>query len=478
MSKRELSPQHDEVRTKKQQVGTISLAGVNCHIHKPLSSAGSIRVVDVLPASKDDLTIACKLREVNLNNLGAQYEAVSYAWGDANDRKPIRCDGQLLEVTVNCWDALYHLRQEDRVRTLWIDAICIDQRCDKEQSVQERNHQIELMGRVYQMASRVLVWLSPRDERWRIPELFDFCETVSNLKDDTAQSTDDDVDLITEDIKTPLRDRAIKLSYSFMLITNSAWFFRMWTLQEIAFASEASLICGHQNLDWKAFWHGYDYVNERTILNGFNYFQVDIRRDANISIQDSPTKTFDIRHLHAIPLLECSRPHDKIYGIWVSLMTEPRSSPAFLETLHRLQSSIQECERSARENEGSETPSVDELRARLYALETDDLLKLITNLLDDPENSEERSVQVYANIGVDYAFIHLDSGYTGRAHLTCLEGDEVWLLAGADIPVVLRRQTEKGLFRVVAPAFIIGAMAGELWPDEGKDEELEDIILV
>ncbi|KAK8053049.1 het-domain-containing protein [Apiospora saccharicola] len=269
MSKQELSPQRDEVRTKMQPVGTISLAGLDCHTHKPLGNAGSmIRVVDVLPASRDDLTIAYKLREVNLDNIGAQYEAVSYVWGNANDRRPIRCDGQLLEVTVNCWDALFHLRQEDGVRTLWIDAICIDQRCDQEQSVQERNHQIELMGRVYQRASRVLVWLGLQDEGGRILELFDFCETVSNLEDDTDstaeddtdQATDDDAGLITEDIQTPLQERGPDFALDFLLITDSAWFFRMWTLQEIAFASEASLICGHQNLDWKAFWHGYDYV--------------------------------------------------------------------------------------------------------------------------------------------------------------------------------------------------------------------------
>jgi hypothetical protein len=37
---------------------------------------------------------------------------------------------------------------------LWIDALCINQRHD-----QERNHEIQQMGRTYQSAAEVIVWL-------------------------------------------------------------------------------------------------------------------------------------------------------------------------------------------------------------------------------------------------------------------------------------------------------------------------------
>lgn len=75
------------------------------HRHRPLSSEGSIRVVDVLPRAKEN-TIQCQLREINLDrgpSAGAQYEALSYARGNSRDRNVIGCDGQPLEVTVNCW---------------------------------------------------------------------------------------------------------------------------------------------------------------------------------------------------------------------------------------------------------------------------------------------------------------------------------------------------------------------------------------
>ncbi|KAK8064132.1 hypothetical protein PG996_008784 [Apiospora saccharicola] len=74
-----------------------------------------------------------------------------------------------------------------------------------------------------------------------------------------------------------------------------------------------------------------------------------------------------------------------------------------------------------------------------------------------------------------YAFMTLDTGLHARAHHTCQVGDEAWLLAGSDVPVMLRRQ-EGGQFRVVAPAYIHGIMLGEMWPEDMST--LETITLV
>lgn len=94
----------------------------------------------------------------------------------------------------------------------------------------------------------------------------------------------------------------------------------------------------------------------------------------------------------------------------------------------------------------------------------------IAKLLESDFASVQRIVDWYS----EYAFIALDCGYVGRAHHTCEEGDDVYLLAGSDCPLVLRRQG--GFYRVVAPAYVIGAMKGELWPN-GQDE-LQSVTLV
>lgn len=124
--------------------------------HKPLTSPDSIRVLDLLPSRDAESIVEVRLREVSLSRRRPGYEALSYVWGASAGDRPIVCDGQRLFVTLNCYNALVHLRQSFRRRTLWIDAICIDQKGD---NAKERNHQVQRMGQIYRDASCVIVWL-------------------------------------------------------------------------------------------------------------------------------------------------------------------------------------------------------------------------------------------------------------------------------------------------------------------------------
>jgi hypothetical protein len=54
----------------------------------------------------------------------------------------------------NLHAALQYLRHADRVRTLWIDALCPNQ-----SNIPERSQQVLQMGHIYTLASEVLVWL-------------------------------------------------------------------------------------------------------------------------------------------------------------------------------------------------------------------------------------------------------------------------------------------------------------------------------
>lgn len=50
------------------------------------------------------------------------------------------------------------LRHCKSARTIWVDAICINQ-----SDVKERNHQVHIMQRIYTNAASVVVWLGPAD---------------------------------------------------------------------------------------------------------------------------------------------------------------------------------------------------------------------------------------------------------------------------------------------------------------------------
>jgi hypothetical protein len=120
-----------------------------------------IRILILSPA--EDLTseIHCKLQHVTFAQK-PKYEALSYTWGDeTKNRHKISINGAEFEVVENLYNALRHLRDTKEERTLWVDAICINQA-----DVLEKNRQIAIMPFIYMRAKMVLVWLGvPEEEK-------------------------------------------------------------------------------------------------------------------------------------------------------------------------------------------------------------------------------------------------------------------------------------------------------------------------
>jgi len=112
----------------------------------------SVRLLDVLPGAKTD-DIRCELRCVTLSN-GVDYEALSYTWGAPDCVHQIRCGDRFLMVTVTIKEALETLRDPKRIRTMWVDQLCINQ-----EDVDERNSQVRNMHHVYQQATRTVIFL-------------------------------------------------------------------------------------------------------------------------------------------------------------------------------------------------------------------------------------------------------------------------------------------------------------------------------
>lgn len=139
-----------------------SASGKNeAYRHRRLTTPRSIRVLTLNPSPIFTTPLEARLTEISLDSISSltlPYEALSYVWGSPTGDRPLRCDNKLLLVTSNCESALRHLREAERARTLWVDAICIDQG-DGDESVRERNGQVALMGEVYHRAARTLCWL-------------------------------------------------------------------------------------------------------------------------------------------------------------------------------------------------------------------------------------------------------------------------------------------------------------------------------
>ncbi|ENH70932.1 Heterokaryon incompatibility protein 6, OR allele [Fusarium oxysporum f. sp. cubense race 1] len=131
------------------------------NLYHPLTSDKKhfdIRVCILLPKSHGTL-VTCKLKTLNLLEDKVDYEALSYAWGSSEDKATITVNETTLQVTRNLTDALTYLRHDSKLRSLWIDAICINQ-----SDVDERNSQVRAMGRIYSSASCVISWLGLKDD--------------------------------------------------------------------------------------------------------------------------------------------------------------------------------------------------------------------------------------------------------------------------------------------------------------------------
>lgn len=106
-----------------------------------------------IEASCEESPIRCRLVNTSLQ-ASPPYEALSYTWGSVEQDSIVTCDGFPMLVTHNLYDALRYLRQPDGDRIMWIDAVCINQRNDK-----ERAEQVAIMKDIYARAFHVVIWL-------------------------------------------------------------------------------------------------------------------------------------------------------------------------------------------------------------------------------------------------------------------------------------------------------------------------------
>ncbi|KAF2488669.1 HET-domain-containing protein, partial [Lophium mytilinum] len=111
-----------------------------------------IRIISLSPGFWDD-DISCTTHVVSLDHAPV-FSALSYTWGNPNPTEVIFLDGEEFHAMENLTQALRHLRQQEEVRILWIDFLCIDQANNDEKS-----WQVNMMGRIYQACEKVFLWL-------------------------------------------------------------------------------------------------------------------------------------------------------------------------------------------------------------------------------------------------------------------------------------------------------------------------------
>lgn len=127
-------------------------------VYRPLRHPREIRVIRLATQPGVELS----LEHRNLDD-GPVYTAVSYRWGTEVAEDDLIIDGRALRVRKRLMSMIAALKDENSLRFLWIDAICIQQN-----STVEQNHQVKLMGEIYSRADHVIAYLEgARQSTWK-----------------------------------------------------------------------------------------------------------------------------------------------------------------------------------------------------------------------------------------------------------------------------------------------------------------------
>ncbi|EUC30135.1 hypothetical protein COCCADRAFT_43920, partial [Bipolaris zeicola 26-R-13] len=127
-----------------------------------------IRLLRLLKTSTSE-KLRCDIVIHDLDTL-PKYRALSYVWGCPQPTYPLLIQGKCLHIRQNLHRFLHEYTGANRSAVnryrppsygnhdesgelLWVDQICIDQ-----SNVRERNHQVNLMSRIYKQCKSVITW--------------------------------------------------------------------------------------------------------------------------------------------------------------------------------------------------------------------------------------------------------------------------------------------------------------------------------
>ncbi|PSN69361.1 HET-domain-containing protein [Corynespora cassiicola Philippines] len=231
-----------KIRLLQLRSGTIHGSDIYCELVEAdynnsfhIPTKGEYHVPRPVNGRKQsEAALAEECRWVRQNEI--KYEALSWCWGTEPQDYVVFIEenGKTYKKRVRkeLALALKYLRKPNETRTLWIDAICINQ-----DDFAERNQQVQMMSRIYTRAKEVCIWLGEDTDDSTIA--IDFIRNeITPLKNFDAVSSD---------------KRYTEKWQALMMLMQRDWFSRRWVVQEIALAKRATIYCGPDSIPWKEF---------------------------------------------------------------------------------------------------------------------------------------------------------------------------------------------------------------------------------
>ncbi|KAH7322758.1 heterokaryon incompatibility protein-domain-containing protein [Stachybotrys elegans] len=219
----------------------------------------SIRLLQLRKGTAHD-DVTCLLFETSLHGEGLPYQALSYSWRDDTEAaeawpghtRCIRINSLDHFVTESLHLALQRVRRLDRDIILWVDAICINQ-----DDMREKGHQVKQMGDVYKTADEVIIWLGPSDDS--IDALMELIVLVDQHATEAyAFGTTKLWSSLCQQAMAGLErelspEVRLKHVHALEALLRRSWFSRVWVLQEVAKARNATAYCGSSSCAARTF---------------------------------------------------------------------------------------------------------------------------------------------------------------------------------------------------------------------------------
>lgn len=203
----------------------------NPHLTAPIEP-GEFRLIELAPSAESDI-IELRLRSYSLDGGYPEYIALSYAWGQNVRDKFISLNGTRFSVGNNLWCFLHHMRLRNQYVNFWIDAICIDQ-----SNVMERNHQVQIMRKIYSNAKSVSVWLGRTDASFDSDVAMQWLATRTSCETESFNFGN---------------FWSLRQAKAILAFCEMNYWRRMWIIQEIMFAKQVTIYCGSKRISWSTF---------------------------------------------------------------------------------------------------------------------------------------------------------------------------------------------------------------------------------
>ncbi|KAL8981348.1 MAG: hypothetical protein Q9205_003830 [Flavoplaca limonia] len=292
--------------------------------YTPLNKeAGEIRLLELLPGPFNaPICITLKITVLSRQKI-PRFKALSYAWGNAQDRVRIHVvagrgvqgvKSAALNITRSLAEALRHLRKKRQSMVFWIDQICVNQA-----DLEERGNQVLRMPDIFTLAKSVIAWLGPESDDSKVA-----VKILNKIGPDVTMDWVSSEVLI--DPSSSLYSRHLDLSpeqyHSITSLLSRAWFERLWIVQEIRLTKKRiCMICGSSRISFVDFGNAIPYLySSESYRNTAMQETIFAKAMDLLSIKASGIFSLAVM-LSLTRLRECSDERDKVYAV-LSMLPE------------------------------------------------------------------------------------------------------------------------------------------------------------